>query len=96
MVLALSAIVVSGVMYYYQVASDNNKTQSTVFEVMSIVSAVYGLYVGTSGYAGLTEDVIMNTSSIPENYKDGQNIMHPFGGTIELGKYDQLMLKVFI
>ncbi|EFF0596182.1 prepilin-type N-terminal cleavage/methylation domain-containing protein [Escherichia coli] len=85
MVLALSAIVVSGVMYYYQAASNNNKTQSTVSEVMSIVSAVNGLYVGTSGYAGLTEDVIMNTSAIPENYKDGQNIMHPFGGTIELG-----------
>ncbi|HAH9960619.1 TPA: prepilin-type N-terminal cleavage/methylation domain-containing protein, partial [Escherichia coli] len=85
MVLALSAIVVSGVMYYYQAASDNNKTQSTVSEVMSIVSVVNGLYVGTSGYAGLTEDVIMNTSAIPENYKDGQNIMHPFGGTIELG-----------
>ncbi|ENA1410470.1 prepilin-type N-terminal cleavage/methylation domain-containing protein [Escherichia coli] len=85
MVLALSAIVVSGVMYYYQAASDNNKTQSTVSEVMSIVSAVNGLYVGTSGYAGLTKDVIMNTSAIPENYKDGQNIMHPFGGTIELG-----------
>ncbi|MDA6747783.1 prepilin-type N-terminal cleavage/methylation domain-containing protein, partial [Escherichia coli] len=32
MVLALSAIVVPGVMYYYQAASDNNKTQSTVSE----------------------------------------------------------------
>ncbi|HCN0411660.1 TPA: prepilin-type N-terminal cleavage/methylation domain-containing protein [Escherichia coli] len=85
MVLALSAIVVSGVMYYYQAASDNNKTQSTVSEVMSIVSAVNGLYVGTANYAGLTEDVIMNTSAIPESYKNGTNIMHPFGGTIELG-----------
>ncbi|WP_309533208.1 type 4 pilus major pilin, partial [Escherichia coli] len=87
MVLALSAIVVSGVMYYYQAASDNNKTQSTVSEVMSIVSAVNGLYVGTSNYAKLTKDVIMNTSAIPENYKDSKNknIMHPFGGTIDLG-----------
>ncbi|EFN2499686.1 prepilin-type N-terminal cleavage/methylation domain-containing protein, partial [Shigella dysenteriae] len=34
MVLALSAIVVSGVMYYYQSASDNNKTQNTVSELM--------------------------------------------------------------
>ncbi|MDC3750800.1 pilus assembly protein [Escherichia coli] len=85
MVLALSAIVVSGVMYYYQAASDNNKTQSTVSEVMSIVSAVNGLYVGTSGYTGLTEKVIMNTSAIPENYKDGQSIIHPFGGKINIG-----------
>ena len=87
MVLALSAIVVPGVMYYYQAASDNNKTQSTVSEVMSIVSAVNGLYVGTSGYNGLNKTVIMNTSAIPENYKDkkGTKITHPFGGEIEIG-----------
>ncbi|EPC1417638.1 type 4 pilus major pilin [Escherichia coli] len=87
MVLALSAIVVSGVMYYYQSASDNNKTQSTVSEVMSIVSAVNGLYVGTSGYEGLNESVILKTSSVPENYKskDGKTIMHPFGGNLALG-----------
>ena len=88
MVLALSAIVVSGVMYYYQAASDNNKTQSTVSEVMSIISAVNGLYVGTSGYKGLDKTVIMNTSAIPENYKDksGTKITHPFGGEIEIGE----------
>ncbi|EFL6450706.1 pilus assembly protein [Escherichia coli] len=88
MVLALSAIVVSGVMYYYQAASDNNKTQSTVSEVMSIISAVNGLYVGTSGYKGLNEAVIMNTSAIPENYKDknGTKITHPFGGEIKIGE----------
>ncbi|EOT8082540.1 type 4 pilus major pilin [Escherichia coli] len=85
MVLALSAIVVSGVMYYYQAASDNNKTQSTVSEVMSIISAVNGLYVGSSSYKGLDGKVIMNTSAIPENYKDGNNkIIHPFGGEIEI------------
>ena len=85
MVLALSAIVVSGVMYYYQAASDNNKTQTTVSEVMSIVSAINGLYIGTSGYDGLTQSVIYNTSAVPENYKANNNIMHPFGGTIQLG-----------
>ena len=86
MVLALSAIVVSGVMYYYQSASDNNKTQSTVSEVMSIVSAVNGLYVGTSGYTGLDSSVILKTSSVPENYKSKNGtIMHPFGGTLTLG-----------
>ena len=85
MVLALSAIVVSGVMYYYQAASDNNKTQTTVSEVMSIVSAINGLYIGTSGYNGLNESVIYNTSAVPENYKGGGKIMHPFGGEINIG-----------
>ncbi|CAM6756943.1 type 4 pilus major pilin [Escherichia coli] len=85
MVLALSAIVVSGVMYYYQAASDNNKTQTTVSEVMSIVSAINGLYIGTSGYKDLNESVIYNTSAVPENYKGSNNkIMHPFGGEINI------------
>ncbi|MGP2269181.1 type 4 pilus major pilin [Escherichia coli] len=86
MVLALSAIVVSGVMYYYQAASDNNKTQSTVSEVMSIVSAVNGLFVGTADYAGLNAKTIIDTSAVPDNYKKGTQIMHPFGGEVNLGQ----------
>ncbi|EFF6164405.1 major structural subunit of bundle-forming pilus [Escherichia coli 2-011-08_S3_C3] len=89
MVLALSAIVVSGVMYYYQAASDNNKTQSTVSEVMSIVSAVNGLFVGTADYAGLTAKTIIDTSAIPDNYKKGTQIMHPFGGEVNLGQVNK-------
>lgn len=87
MVLALSAIVVSGVMYYYQSASDNNKTQNTVSELMSIVSAINGLYAGQQNYSGLTETVLYNTSAVPENYKDTTNngITHPFGDSINIG-----------
>ncbi|EFP9423818.1 pilus assembly protein, partial [Shigella dysenteriae] len=86
MVLALSAIVVSGVMYYYQSASDNNKTQNTVSELMSIVSAVNGLYAGQQNYKGLDGAVLYNTSAVPENYKGaGNKITHPFGDKIEIG-----------
>lgn len=87
MVLALSAIVISGVMYYYQSASDNNKTQNTVSELMSIVSAVNGLYAGQQNYNGLDEHVLYNTSAVPENYKNSstQGITHPFGDDITVG-----------
>ncbi|MEB7221785.1 pilus assembly protein [Escherichia coli] len=87
MVLALSAIVVSGVMYYYQSASDNNKTQNTVSELMSIVSAVNGLYAGQQNYSGLNKQVLYNTSAVPENYKNtaNQDITHPFGDSIDVG-----------
>lgn len=87
MVLALSAIVVSGVMYYYQSASDNNKTQNTVSELMSIVSAVNGLYAGQQNYKGLDKQVLYNTSAVPENYKNtvNRNITHPFGDIIDVG-----------
>ncbi|HHW3686141.1 TPA: pilus assembly protein, partial [Escherichia coli] len=67
MVLALSAIVVSGVMFYYQSASDSNKTQNTVSQVMSVMSAINGLYVGQASYAGLSDDVLYNSSAVPEN-----------------------------
>ena len=37
---------------------------------MSIVSAVNGLYAGQQNYNGLTEQVLYNTSAVPENYKN--------------------------
>lgn len=84
MVLALSAIVVSGVMFYYQSASDSNKTQNTVSQVMSVMSAINGLYVGQASYTGLTDAVLYNSSAVPENYKDksNQQINNPFGGKL--------------
>lgn len=86
MVLALSAIVVSGVMFYYQSASDSNKTQNTVSQVMSVMSAINGLYVGQASYAGLTDEVLLNSSAVPENYKDNvkKKINNPFGGELKV------------
>lgn len=86
MVLALSAIVVSGVMFYYQSASDSNKTQNTVSQVMSVMSAINGLYVGQASYAGLSDAVLYTSSAVPENYKDqtNQTINNPFGGKLKV------------
>lgn len=85
MVLALAATVTAGVMFYYQSASDSNKTQSAISEVMSATSAINGLYIGQNGYTGLTESVLKNSSAIPDNYKKGNYIMNPFGGKLEVG-----------
>ncbi|EOM3721414.1 type 4 pilus major pilin [Escherichia coli H20] len=86
MVLALSAIVVSGVMFYYQSASDSNKTQNTVSQVMSVMSAINGLYVGQASYGGLSDDVLFSSSAVPENYKDktSKKINNPFGGKLSV------------
>ena len=85
MVLALAATVTAGVMFYYQSASDSNKTQSAISEVMSATSAINGLYIGQSSYDGLTASVLKNSSAIPENYKSGEKIMNPFGGELNVG-----------
>ena len=86
MVLALAATVTAGVMFYYQSASDSNKTQSAISEVMSATSAINGLYIGQSSYDGLTARVLVNSSAIPDNYKDSANnkIRNPFGGDLEV------------
>lgn len=85
MVLALAATVTAGVMFYYQSASDSNKTQSAISEVMSATSAINGLYIGQSSYNNLSENVLINSSAIPENYKNGTKIMNPFGGELKVG-----------
>ncbi len=85
MVLALAATVTAGVMFYYQAASDSNKTQAAISEVMSATSAINGLYIGQNSYSGLTASVLKNSSAIPENYKNGDSIMNPFGGKLTVG-----------
>lgn len=85
MVLALAATVTAGVMFYYQSASDSNKTQSAISEVMSATSAINGLYIGQSNYSGLNESVLKNSSAIPDNYKKENKIMNPFGGDLVVG-----------
>ena len=82
MVLALAATVTAGVMFYYQSASDSNKTQAAISEVMSATSAINGLYIGQSSYSGLDVSILKNSSAIPDNYKKGNDIMNPFGGTL--------------
>lgn len=82
MVLALAATVTAGVMFYYQSASDSNKTQAAISEVMSATSAINGLYIGQSDYSNLTEQVLINSSAIPDNYKKNGKITNPFGGEL--------------
>ncbi|EFA8786835.1 TPA: pilus assembly protein [Escherichia coli] len=85
MVLALAATVTAGVMFYYQSASDSNKTQAAISEVMSATSAINGLYIGQSSYNGLDASVLKNSSAIPDNYKKQNKIMNPFGGDLNVG-----------
>lgn len=84
MVLALAATVTAGVMFYYQSASDSNKSQSAISLVMSATSAINGLYIGQAGYTGLSPTVLINSSAIPDTYKDtaGSTINNPFGGKL--------------
>ncbi len=58
MVLALSAIVISGVMYYYNATSESYQEQQTMEMVENITSKVNALYASAPSTAGLTTAVI--------------------------------------
>lgn len=58
MVLALSAIVVAGVMYYYTSAAENNTNQNTIALIETIVSKVNALYANQSTTQGLNTKMI--------------------------------------
>lgn len=81
MVLALSAVVVAGVMLYYQSASDNNRLQNAVGELGSVQTAVQTLYAGSSVYTGLTTAMLAGNAAIPPNLQNGASIYTPWGAS---------------
>jgi type II secretory pathway pseudopilin PulG len=83
MVLALAAVVVAGVMIYYQSASDNNKLTSAQSELGSIQTVVQGVYAGQQGgYPGVTQAVMNGSSAIPPNLRGASNeAVTPWGAT---------------
>jgi major structural subunit of bundle-forming pilus len=81
MVLALSAVVVAGVMLYYQSASDNNRLQSAEGELGAVQTAVQTIYAGQSTYAGLKTNMLEGNAAIPPNLQNGASIYTPWGAS---------------
>jgi Tfp pilus assembly protein PilW len=67
MVLVLSAVVVAGVMVYYQTAETNNNLDKSTSQIMHNVSKVNGFYAGAAkvnggtDYTGLDTDTILDS-----------------------------------
>jgi type II secretory pathway pseudopilin PulG len=64
MVLVLSAVVVAGVMVYYQTAQNNNNLDRLSSQVMHIISEINGLYANGKRYNGGTDYANLKTESI--------------------------------
>lgn len=83
MVLVLSAVVVAGVMVYYQSAQDNNKMEQTLSQTLSLVGGVNGLYAGQSNYDGLDTNTVAQSGAVPASALDSSTsktrIVNGFG-----------------
>ncbi|EED7440858.1 hypothetical protein PXT12_004309 [Salmonella enterica] len=74
MVLALSAIVISGVMYYYNATSESYQEQQTMEMIENIISKVNALYASASSTEGLTTAVIATQiPGVKFRKQDGDN-----------------------
>ncbi|PIJ49844.1 hypothetical protein BL250_15000 [Erwinia sp. OLTSP20] len=89
MVLALSAVVIAGVVAYYQSASSNEKSEQTIAMLTSVISGVHSLYSSQSDYASIDTSTIAKSGMIPAQFvseKDNvATITDPGGHPVIIG-----------
>ena len=74
MVLVLSAVVVAGVMVYYQTAQRNNNLDKLSAEMMHIVSEINGLYAGAAKLDGGTNYTNLDTETVLSSISDLEKV----------------------
>ncbi|EGE7640180.1 hypothetical protein [Escherichia coli] len=86
MVLALSAVVVSGVLYYFNMASNNRKLQENVKSIQAVVSTIRALYTNQPPGTPIELDAVIKSG----NFTKGKTvagedaIILPTGDTIRI------------
>ncbi len=86
MVLALSAVVVSGVLYYFNMASNNRKLQENVKSIQAVVSTIRALYANQPPGTPINLDAVIKSG----NFTKGKTvaghpaIILPTGDTIRI------------
>ncbi|EFB8796272.1 hypothetical protein E4137_25570, partial [Escherichia coli] len=63
MVLALSAVVVSGVLYYFNMASNNRKLQENVKSIQAVVSTIRALYANQPPGTPVNLDAVIKSGN---------------------------------
>lgn len=92
MVLAVGALILAGVMMYYNTVTVNQKTEDAIGELASIQQAVRNLGSGISGYTWVTSSIISQSGELPRKWIQGTastgsaNITNPFGGSVTVAQ----------
>ncbi|ENM2603633.1 hypothetical protein AB6944_004626 [Escherichia coli] len=86
MVLALSAVVVSGVLYYFNMASNNRKLQENVKSIQAVVSTIRALYANQPPGTPVDLDAVIKSGNFTKGTTKGNNdaIILPTGDTIRI------------
>lgn len=86
MVLALSAVVVSGVLYYFNMASNNRKLQENVKSIQAIVSTIRALYANQPPGTSINLDAVIKSGNFTKGKAAGGEdaIILPTGDSIRI------------
>ncbi|EEW2750432.1 TPA: hypothetical protein OZ096_005135 [Escherichia coli] len=86
MVLALSAVVVSGVLYYFNMASNNRKLQENVKSIQAVVSTIRALYANQPPGTPIDLDAVIKSGNFTKGKTVGAKdaIILPTGDTIRI------------
>ncbi|EFL6450647.1 hypothetical protein AAS80_004728 [Escherichia coli] len=86
MVLALSAVVVSGVLYYFNMASNNRKLQENVKSIQAVVSTIRALYTNQPPGTPIELDAVIKSGNFTKGKTVGGEdaIILPTGDTIRI------------
>lgn len=86
MALALSAVVVSGVLYYFNMASNNRKLQENVKSIQAVVSTIRALYANQPPGTPINLDAVIKSGNFTKGKTVGNNdaIILPTGDTIRI------------
>lgn len=95
MVLALSAVVVAGVMMYYQSASENNRVQNAASELGIIQTIVAGVSSNGNSFDGLSTSVLTNNTAIPPSLQQSGTAIDPWGGHVDLNNVTSQYIVAF-
>jgi hypothetical protein len=79
MVLVLSAVVVAGVMVYYQTAETNNNLDKFTSQIMHVVSEINGLYAGAAKINGGTDYSGLTTETVLDGVADQERVVSTDG-----------------
>lgn len=86
MVLAVAALVVAGVMLFFQNANNAQKTNDAMSQLAAIQQVVRSLYAGQPDYTGLTSNLLAQSRQLPNRMVKGTggtaSLQHSFNGVV--------------
>lgn len=84
LVVGFIALASIGIYAVYNKVATTQKVSETARGILAIKTGIEALYGNQSNYTGLTNSVVINGRIAPPSMINGGNLVHPFGGTINV------------